>query len=76
MDMKRKKTAADLEGQLREVIERSGLSVNHIAKEAGVSQAALCLFVNGKRGITLATASKIATVLGLHLAPKDQKKGK
>jgi|GEM_PF-1175069 len=57
----------DLENQIRDAIVDSGEQANHIAVRAGVPQATLSLFINRKRGITLATASKLAQHLGLKL---------
>jgi plasmid maintenance system antidote protein VapI len=62
-----------LEKQIRAAIDKSGLSVYRLAKDSGVSQPVLCRFVNGKRGITLATASKLAEALGLKLVSKKKK---
>jgi plasmid maintenance system antidote protein VapI len=60
-------TETYLEKQIRTAIKKSGNSVYRLAKDSGVPQAALCRFVNGKRGITLATASKLVKTLGLRL---------
>jgi plasmid maintenance system antidote protein VapI len=62
-------TRTCLEEQLKTAIVASGLSVYRLAKDSGVSQPALCRFVNGQRGITLATASKLVEALGLELRP-------
>ena len=56
-----------LEKQLRRAIQGSGLSAYRIAQESGVSEAVLSRFLNRQRTITLATASKLAEVLGLRL---------
>ena len=69
------KMKTDLEMQIRIAIKKSGLSVYRLAKDSGVPQAALCRFVNGKRGITLTTASKLAKTLGLELVLKKKKRG-
>jgi len=69
--MQRRKTS--LENQIRTAIEKSGLSVYRLAKDSGVSQPVLCRFVNGQRGITLATASKLVETLGLRLVSKKDK---
>lgn len=42
-------------------------SVNQLAKLSGVSQPVISRFVNGSRGITLDTASRLAQSLGLKL---------
>lgn len=65
--------SANLERQLRQAIRDSGLTIYRLAKDSGVSQPVLSRFVNGKRGITLATASKLAEALGLELRPKRKR---
>ena len=66
-----------LERRLQEAFRQSGWSIYRLAKDSGVSQPVVSRFVNGKRGITLATASKLAEVLGLELvAKKGKKRGK
>ncbi len=62
-----------LEKQIRMAIKKSGYSIYKLAKESGVSQPVLCRFMNGKRGITLATASKLADTLGLKLILEKKK---
>ena len=59
----------DLVRVLRDAVKNSGYSVNCLAQTADVEQATLCRFVNGKRGLNLETASKLAAVLGLALTP-------
>ena len=67
-------TRTHLEEQLKAAIARSGLSVFRLAKDSGVSQPVLCRFVNGQRGITLATAAKLVEALGLELRPVRTKR--
>ena len=57
----------DLDKQLRQAIRRSGMTRKQIADRAGVSYAIIHDFVSGKRGMTLRTASKVASLLGLEL---------
>ena len=64
-----------LEQQMKEAIKRCGMSCYQISKAAGVSEAQLSLFMNGKRSLTLKSASKIATVLNLELKPTGRKRG-
>ena len=52
---------------LREAIRDSGLSQNEIARRAGIDSGQVSRFVNGQRGMTLATAATVAAVLGLAL---------
>jgi len=56
-----------LEKELRKAIADSGYSGYRLAKESDVPQGVLSRFINGKRTITLATASKLAEILGLEL---------
>ena len=67
------KQEAQLERQLRQAIRESGMSVYRLAKLSGVPQPVLSRFMNGTRGITLATTSKLASVLGLELRPTKRK---
>jgi hypothetical protein len=52
---------------LKEAIRHSKLSVYQIAKDAGVSQIVLSRFLSGERDIRMATADRVAAVLGLQL---------
>ncbi len=66
----------DLAKQLREAIERSGLTRKQIADRTGVSYSAVHGFVAGTRDMTLQSASKIAEVVGLDLRPVRRGKRK
>jgi Helix-turn-helix len=61
---------APLTRQLQAAIASTGQSLYAIAHASGVAAPVLQRFVNGERGITLDTASKLADYLGLTLAPK------
>jgi transcriptional regulator with XRE-family HTH domain len=63
----------DIEIQLREAIEDSGMSRYKISQLSGISEASLSLFANRKRTLTLESAAKIAEVLGLELKPTGGK---
>ena len=67
-------TFNDIETQLREAIQGSGMSCYEIAKRAGVTNSQLSLFLSGQRSLTLTSAAKIARVLGLEL--RRVKKGR
>lgn len=56
-----------LSDPLREAIEQSPKSVRQLAKEANVSAVVLTQFLAGQRDLRLATAEKLAHVLGLKL---------
>jgi plasmid maintenance system antidote protein VapI len=53
--------------ELREAMADSGLTEYRIAKDSGVPQPVLNRFLRGERGISLETAAKLCTYLGLHL---------
>jgi len=65
-----KKRETYLEKQIRAAFKQSGLTIYRLAKDSGVSQPVVSRFVNGKRGITLATASKLVETLKLELTAK------
>ena len=52
---------------LKRAIEASGLTVYEIAKRAKVSQIIISRFLSGERDIRMATADKLARILGLKL---------
>jgi ribosome-binding protein aMBF1 (putative translation factor) len=52
---------------LKKAIEQSSKSVRQLAKEANVSSIVLAQFLAGRRDLRLATAEKLAHVLGLKL---------
>ncbi len=58
-----------LASQLRAAIAATGQSLYAVARGSGVAPPVLQRFVNGERGITLDTAGKLATYLGLALLP-------
>jgi len=68
---------ANLEKQLRDAARASGLSMLAMSKRADIPYAAVHNFVASERGMTLMTASKLATLLGLEFRPvrKKTKKG-
>jgi|SRR6516225_8786011 DNA-binding phage protein len=53
---------------LRDALRASNKSMYQIARDAGVSQIVLSRFLSGERDIRMATADKLAEVLGLKLA--------
>ena len=72
------KWGAQVTKALQEAIRGSDLSQNEIARRAGIDPGQVCRFVNGQRGMTLATAARVADVLGLEIAiqPKRLRKGR
>lgn len=60
-------TASVLSHPLREAISQSGESIRQLAKKASVSEVVLQQFIDQKRDLRLATAERLAHVLGLKL---------
>lgn len=58
---------------LRKAIRDSGLSALALSKKAGVSQPQISYFLRGK-DIRLATAQKLAHILGLSLQPTKKRR--
>jgi ribosome-binding protein aMBF1 (putative translation factor) len=56
-----------LSDALKSAVAASGLTVYEIAKRAKVSQIIISRFLSGERDIRMATADKLAQVLGLKL---------
>lgn len=52
---------------LKRAIQQSGKSVYQVAQEAGVSQIVISRFLSGERDIRMATADRLAAVLGVTL---------
>lgn len=57
-----------LSNAIRKAIRESGKSVYQIAKEADVSQIVVSRFLSGERDIRMATADRLAEVLGLAIS--------
>jgi hypothetical protein len=63
--------------QLRRAIEaRTDLTVYALAQLADVVPPVISRFLAGERGLTLASADKIALALGLRLVPGPKRRGK
>lgn len=50
---------------LKEAREKSGMTMQELAKAVGVTPAAICRYEQGKRTPTVTIAKRIAEVLGL-----------
>ncbi len=59
----------DIEQQLHDAARQTGLTILALSKRWGVPYAVAHRFTTGTGGITLKTAAKLATVLGLELRP-------
>ena len=60
-------TSPSLTETLKQAIRDSDRSEYEIAKQAGISQIVVSRFISGERDIRMATADKLAEVLGLRL---------
>ena len=58
---------------IRHAIEVSDQSRYRIAKETGISEPALCMFLHGQRGMTLERLEYLADYLGLEIIIRPQK---
>ena len=54
--------------QIKDAIERSGLTRYRISKLSGISAAVLSRFVNGKTGLNLSNLDRLADVIGIRVA--------
>lgn len=72
-DMAKKRTK--LSEQLKRAIAESGKTRYRIAQESGVSEAALSRFVNGERGLNLASLDALGKVLGLEMVIRTPRGG-
>jgi len=62
---------------LRQAIDRSGLSMYRIAKDAGLDFSTLSRFCHGERSLKLESADKLADYFGLEVRqPKKSKRKK
>ena len=64
-------TSGVLSEPLKEAIAQSKKSVRQLAKQANISQVVLAEFLAGQRDLRLATAEKLAHVLGLKLVGSE-----
>jgi ribosome-binding protein aMBF1 (putative translation factor) len=64
-------TSGRLSQALKDAIRSSDKSMYQIAQAAGVSQIVVSRFVSGERDIRMATADKLAEVLGLKVEQKS-----
>jgi transcriptional regulator with XRE-family HTH domain len=59
--------------QLRRAVGASGKSRYRIAKDLGISEAMLSLFMSGKRGLSQHLADRLAAYLRLELVAQKRK---
>ena len=56
--------------------EAGGITRYRIAKETGISQAALSRFVNGEQGLGVDLVERLAIYLGLEIVIRQKRKGR
>jgi len=64
----------DLEKQLRDAARASGLSMSSMSVQADIPYGSVHNFIASERGLTLATATKLANLLGLELRSVKRRK--
>ena len=74
--MPKKQQRASLSDELRQAIERSGLSRYSIWQQTGIYQGSLSKFMDGERGLGLESIDKLADLLGLHICTADAKQSR
>ena len=71
-DMGKRKNKLDMVAALRKAAKASGLSCYRLAKDSAVDSAAVIRFMNGTRGLSFASASRLAEVLDLELRKRGE----
>jgi DNA transposition AAA+ family ATPase len=69
--MPKKKQRLSLSDELRQAIERSGVSRYSIWQQTGIDQGSLSKFMDGERGLGMESIDKLADLLGLHICSAD-----
>jgi transcriptional regulator with XRE-family HTH domain len=59
---------------IREAIEASELTRYRIAKETGIGEPQLCLFMAGKKGLSVEALETLADCLGLEITTRRKRK--
>ena len=72
--MARKSKAEKVTDQLRRLIRESGVTCYVIAKETGVSNAALSRFLSGERGLSSKALDAIGDYLGWQVIQRGPKR--
>jgi transcriptional regulator with XRE-family HTH domain len=72
----RRAARATFSDELRDQIERSGLTPYALGKRADVDPGILSRFLSGRRGMTTDTIDRIAAALNLHLGTAVKSKGR
>jgi DNA transposition AAA+ family ATPase len=70
--MPKKKQRLSLSDELRQAVERSGVSRYSIWQQTGIDQGSLSKFMDGERGLGMESIDKLADLLGLHIVAKPE----
>jgi DNA transposition AAA+ family ATPase len=70
--MPKKKQRLSLSDELRQAIERSGVSRYSIWQQTGIDQGSLSKFMDGERGLGMESIDKLAELLGLHIVAESE----
>jgi DNA transposition AAA+ family ATPase len=70
--MPKKKQRLSLSDELRQAVERSGLSRYSIWQQTGIDQGSLSKFMDGERGLGMESIDRLADLLGLHIVAKPE----
>lgn len=76
MAKKKAAVAYSLASEIKRAITSKGLTSYAVGQLAGVNPTLISRFLNGERGLTLASADKIIAGLGLRLVEDGKVKGK
>ena len=71
--MPKNKQRLSLSDELRQALERSGVSRYSIWQQTGIDQGSLSKFMDGERGLGMESIDKLADLLGLHICTADAK---
>lgn len=74
--MPKKKQRQSLSDELRQAVERSGVSRYSIWQQTGIDQGSLSKFMDGERGLGMESIDKLADLLGLHICTKAAKQSR
>ena len=74
--MPKKKQRLSLSDELRQAVERSGLSRYSIWQQTGIDQGSLSKFMDGERGLGMESIDKLADLLGLHICTADAERSR
>ena len=66
--------AKDIEQQIRNAVERSGLNMFQLSRRTGLRYATIHRFVAGGRGLSLRSAAKLCKLLKLELRAMGARK--